>query len=127
MRTGKSWSSTSRREQHRSGKELWIQLYQVPTISRSTECLWTRRNTWWRPDPSLSYFGTGRTTPIVRRRLTSNSLGGSKEAFRNDERKDAVTKALAIPKESPSPALDDKYRLVVDAVGLTSLLQILVL
>ena len=38
-----------------------------------------------------------------------------------------MTKALAIPKESPSPAFDDKYRLVVDAVGLTRLLQVLVL
>jgi hypothetical protein len=28
-----------------SGRELWTRLCRVPTTSRTTECLWSRRNT----------------------------------------------------------------------------------
>src|SRR5712692_4951105 len=56
MRTGKSWSSTSRRDDHRSGRESWTRLCQVLTIFRIAVYLSRERNTQSLRDQSLSCF-----------------------------------------------------------------------
>src|SRR5579862_5448701 len=62
MRTGKSWSSMCRREQHRSGRESWTPLCPVQMISRTTESLWNGRNTYWLQDRLWSYVDPRKAT-----------------------------------------------------------------
>src|SRR5271156_3928596 len=62
MRTGKSWSSMCKREQHRSGRESWTPLCPVQMISRTTEFLYSGRNTCWLQDRLWSYVDPRKAT-----------------------------------------------------------------
>src|ERR1700740_327409 len=59
MRTGKSWNFRFKKEQRRSGCELWILPWQVLTISQSAANLWKGLVIGRRRDRLWFYFARG--------------------------------------------------------------------